>query len=157
MPLTLDQLQGLWFAISAKSKRKLHDIRGAVRMPVLHLVYENKRQPDGFGANRYAYELLQLPPFSPINRAVRVRRQISYPFEGPQVWSGLSVRIAPIPSQSGAWFTGGMVQSDGSLPPTGVGSAQDIIAVSQNDVSNPVGANDPSPVFGPNDPMGGYN
>lgn len=150
--------KGMLKLFGFKGRAKLRDLkeaRGAQPgMPMLHYVYENKRQPDGWGANRYAFETLQPVPYSPIDRAVRVRRQILYPFEGPQLWAGLAVKISPIPSMAGGIFTGGMVQSDGTLPQLGTDSAIDMLAVSHNDPSSPVGANDPSPVYGPNDPMG---
>lgn len=119
------------------------DARGvASNEPMLEYAFENKRQPDGFGASRYAFETLQLAQSSPIDRAVRVRRPIIMPFQGPQIFAGQAVRTAPIPSQSGGIFTGGMITQDGDLPAYGTIGTVDMEAVARNDPS--AGANDAS-------------
>lgn len=140
-----------WLGIPPSNR----NVRDAFRdVPFTEYVFENKRQPDGFGASRYAFETLGLSPSSPIDRAVRVRRQILLPFQGPQVWAGQTVTVAPIPSQHGGIFTGGMLTSSGEVPPLGTYSDVDMGAVARNDAS--AGANDVSASFGLNNPQGGF-
>jgi len=145
-----------------QKKQPAVDFRGEQQgVPVHHLVYEKKRQPDGYGANRYAYELLQLVPFSPISRAVRVRRQISIPFGPPQVWAGQALKLNGIPSMAGGMFTGGMMNADGTMADFGTDSTINLFAVATNNPN--ANANDVSAVFSSgrrgenNDPMGGGN
>jgi hypothetical protein len=146
-------MRGLLALLGIKVKGKARNVRAETIVgPITHYVFENKRQPDGWGANRYAFETLALPPFSPINRAVRTRRQILYPFQGQQIWASQAVKVAPIPAMSGGIFTGGMLQADGSLPDLGFVSTVDMRAVRRNDPT--ASANDASEVWGPNDPIG---
>lgn len=149
-----DSLVGVLGAVSWKLPRKAHPVRVAASYmtPVHHIVYENKRQPDGYGADRYAYELLQLAPHSPIDGAVRVRRQISFPFGPPQMWAGQAVKVNPMASQAGGIFSGGMLTADGALPALGTGSALPVGSVAMNNAN--ANANSAASVYGNNDPSG---
>jgi hypothetical protein len=149
-----ENVAGMLGMLSFKLRRGDKPVRKAATYatPVHHIVYENKRQPDGFGASRYAYELLQLAPVSPINGAVRVRRQISFPFGPPQVWAAQAVKVNPIPSQAGGIFSGGMLNADGTLPALGTDNPVSAELLALNDAN--VNANNVSALYGRNDPSG---
>jgi hypothetical protein len=135
-------------------KPKPRNVRpGFMPGAVLDLVYSRQRQPDGSGAAAYAFETLGLFSSSPISGAVRVRKQISQPFNGPQIWAGQAVKIAPTPSQAGAIFTGGMLKADGSMPDLGTYTDIDMQAVASNDAD--AQANSAAMQWGFNNPNGG--
>jgi hypothetical protein len=139
-----------WF----KKKSPMVETRGAaLEEPLVHYVWERKRLPDE-GAMSYAFETLQLVVHSPIDGAVRVRKNLGVPFpqmEG-QIWITQQGVTNGIPSMAGGIYGARQYNPDGSLADLGPSADMNMFAIANNiphgsstDIGNAGPINNPFP------------
>jgi hypothetical protein len=119
--------------------------------PLVHYVFERKRLPDE-GASSYAFETLQLVVYSPIDRAVRVRKPIGVALPDKatgQLFVSNMATTDGIPSMAGGFYGGRQYTSDGVMAALGTSDYVNPMALRWNnpgtDASNPMDSNNPFP------------
>lgn len=85
-----------------------------------HAVWENKAQPDGAGAYRYAWESLDLAQFSPIGPGTAVRRQIRETQPGGYWFSSKQVVENGIPTIAGQLLHEPLIDPERGYVPDGL-------------------------------------